>query len=181
MIFLNFGWTWKRFGYYSWSVKRPNIFTWPSLTSGYRWNGARQALLSAWHFHNLFNMLRQCKKNFIANLGKVICFRNHLTSVPSVQSKAEAMSPKTFEQRLILHHCQEYKLCCNGIFSTTLPCGDGIDDSASCKSPDWRRSLEKPSEPMLCESHRTTAWLSKPRRCKQNSLETSKCSRSNLL
>ena len=151
MIFFNFGWTWKRFGYYSWSVKRPNIFTSPSLTSGYRWNGARQALLSAWHFHNVFDMLRQCKKNFIANLGKVICFRNHLTSVPSVQSKAEVMSPKTFEQRLILHHCQEYKLCCNGIFSTTLPCGDGIDDSASCKSPDWRRSLEKPSELMLCE------------------------------
>ena len=121
------------------------------------------------------------QKNFIANLGKVICFRNHLTSVPSVQSKAEVMSPKTFEQRLILHHCQEYELCCNGIFSTTLPCGDGIDDSASCKLPDWRRSLEKPSEPMLCESHRTTAWLSKPRRCKQNSLETSKCSRSNSL
>ena len=62
VIFLNFGWTWKRFGYYSWSVKRPNVFTWPSLTSGYRWNGARQALLSAWHFHNLFDMLRQCKK-----------------------------------------------------------------------------------------------------------------------
>ena len=31
-IALNFAWTWKNFGNYSWNTKKPNIFTWQSFT-----------------------------------------------------------------------------------------------------------------------------------------------------
>ena len=31
-----FAWMWKSFGYYSWRVKRPNIFTWMSFSKWYR-------------------------------------------------------------------------------------------------------------------------------------------------
>ena len=36
MIASIFAWTWKDFGAYTWSVKRPNILTWFNFPKGYR-------------------------------------------------------------------------------------------------------------------------------------------------
>ena len=35
MIVLNFMWMWKHFGYFSWWIRWPNIFTWLSSTQGF--------------------------------------------------------------------------------------------------------------------------------------------------
>ena len=35
VIVLNFMWMWKHFGYFSWWIRWPNIFTWLSSTQGF--------------------------------------------------------------------------------------------------------------------------------------------------